>query len=145
MMGFARLNPADALWPIGRIYRMTLRDAASRYFFWRRALLTMLAIGAAGLVAYANQTAKRDEEAEKQYLKRHPLTEKQVAANAHFSACWHYRNASHIVLTEKQRNMLLRAEKCYFDERQDPRYGDATYPWNQEAPQPWIKTKARGL
>ena len=83
-------------------------------------------------------------EIEQNYVTRHPLTAKQVAANAHFSACWHYRNASHIVLTEKQRNMLLRAEKCYFDEREDPRYGDATYPWNHEAPQPWNTTKTRG-
>lgn len=105
----------------------------------------MLAIGAVGLIAYANQAAKSDEEAEEQYLKLHPLNEKQVAANAHFSACWHYRNASHIVLTEKQRNMLLRAEKCYFDEREDPRYGDATYPWNHAAPQPWKDIKAHGL
>lgn len=102
----------------------------------------MLAIGVICLVAYANQSAERSLETEHAYLKRHPLTAKQVAANAHFSACWHYRNASHIVLTEKQRNMLLRAEKCYFDERKDPRYGDATYPWNHEAPQPWKETKA---
>jgi hypothetical protein len=123
---------------------MTPRDGASTSIFWRRALLAMLAIGAVGLVAYANQTAERSLETENDYLKRHPLTAKQVAANAHFSACWHYRNASHIVLTEKQRNTLLRAEKCYFDERKDPRYGDATYPWNHDAPQPWIKTKVRG-
>jgi hypothetical protein len=116
----------------------------SKYIFWRRALLTMLAIGAVGLVAYANRAADRELETENDYLKQHPLTEKQVAANAHFSACWHYRNASRIVLTEKQRNMLLRAEKCYFDEREDPRYGDATYPWNHEAPQPWTETKAHG-
>jgi len=115
---------------------MTLRNRVSKYIFWRRASLTLLVFGAVGLVAYANHAAQRDEDAEQNYLKRHPLTEKQVAANAHFSACWHYRNASHIVLTEKQRNMLLRAEKCYFDERKDPRYGDATYPWNHEAPQP---------
>lgn len=107
-------------------------------------MLVLLTIGAVGFVAYANQTAKRELEAEKEYLKLHPLTEKQVAANDHFSACWHYRNASHVVLTEKQRNMLLRAEKCYFDERKDPRYGDATYPWNKDAPPPWIKTKAHG-
>jgi hypothetical protein len=124
---------------------MTLRNAASKYVFWRRALLTMLVVGAVGAIAYANRAAERELETEKAYLERHPLTEKQVAANAHFSACWHYRNASHIVLTEKQRNMLLRAEKCYFDEREDPRYGDATYPWNHEAPQPWKETKAHGL
>jgi len=120
---------------------MTLRNRVSKYIFWRRASLTLLVIGAVGLVAYANHAAQRDEDAEQDYLKRHPLTEKQVAANAHFSACWHYRNASHIVLTEKQRNMLLRAEKCYFDERKDPRYGDATYPWNHAAPQPWKEKK----
>lgn len=80
----------------------------------------MLVIAAIGLVAYANQAAKRELETEKDYLKRHPLTPTQAAANAHFSACWHYRNASHIVLTEKQRNMLLQAEKCYFNERKDP-------------------------
>jgi hypothetical protein len=123
---------------------MTLGNGASKYIFWRRALLTMLAISGVGLVAYANHAAQRYEDAEQDYLKRHPLTGQQAAANAHFSACWHYRNASHIVLTEKQRNMLLRAEQCYFDERKDPRYGDATYPWNHEAPQPWIKTKAHG-
>jgi hypothetical protein len=123
---------------------MTPHHGASHSIFWRRALFTLLAIGAVGLIVYANQAAKKDEEAEQDYLKRHPLTEKQVAANAHFSACWHYRNASHIVLTEKQRNMLLRAEKCYFDERQDPRYGDATYPWNHEAPRPWEESKAHG-
>ena len=124
---------------------MTPRDGASKYIFWRRAFFTMLAMGAVGLVAYANHAAKTDEEAEQAYLKRHPLTEKQTAANAHFSACWHYRNASHIVLTEKQRNMLLHAEKCYFDEREDPRYGDATHPWNHEAPEPWKESKARAL
>ncbi len=120
---------------------MTLRNRVSKYILWRRASLTLLVFGAVGLVVYANHAAQRDEDAEQNYLKRHPLTEKQVAANAHFSACWHYRNASRIVLTEKQRNMLLRAEKCYFDEREDPRYGDATYPWNHEAPQPWEEKK----
>ena len=104
----------------------------------------MLVIGAVCLISYANQAAKRDEEAEKEYLKWHPLTEKQVTANTHFSACWHYRNASHLVLSEKQRNTLLRAEKCYLDEREDPRYGDATYPWNRDAPQPWRETMANG-
>lgn len=102
----------------------------------RRALLAMLGFGAIGLIAYANQSAETSLETEQSYLKQHPLTAQQAAANAHFSACWHYRNASHIMLTEKQRNMLLRAEKCYFDERKDPRYGDATYPWNHEAPRP---------
>lgn len=121
---------------------MTPRNGASTYRFWRWAILALLAIGAVGLVAYADHAAQRDEQAEQDYLKRHPLTERQVAANAHFSACWHYRNASQIVLTEKQRNMLLRAEKCYFDERADPRYGDATYPWNHEAPEPWDESKA---
>ena len=123
---------------------MILPKAASNHIFWRRASLTMLAIGAVGLVAYANQTATTELAVENAYLEKHPLTQKQVAANAHFSACWHYRNASHIVLTEKQRNMLLRAEKCYFDERKDPRYGDATFPWNHEAPQPWEESKAHG-
>ena len=124
---------------------MTPRNGASKNIFFWRLLLTTLAIGTVGLIAYANQAAKKDEQAEKQYLKQHPLTEKQVAANAHFSACWHYRNASRIVLTEKQRNMLLRAEKCYFDEREDPRYGDASYPWNHEASQPWKETKVPAL
>ena len=41
--------------------------------------------------------------------------------------------------------MLPRAEKCYFDEREDPRYKDATYPWNREAPEPWAETKAHSL
>jgi len=124
---------------------MTPRNGASKNIFFWRLLLTTLAIGTVGLIAYANQAAKKDEQAEKQYLKQHPLTEKQITANAHFSTCWHYRNASRIVLTEKQRNMLLRAEKCYFDEREDPRYGDATYPWNHEAPGPWEKTKVHSL
>ena len=124
---------------------MTPHNGASKNIFFWRLLLTTLAIGTVGLIAYANQAAKKDEQAEKQYLKQHPLTEKQVAANTHFSACWHYRNASRIVLTEKQRNMLLHAEKCYFDEREDPRYGDATYPWNHEASQPWKETKVPAL
>lgn len=123
---------------------MSLGIGTSNSIVRRRVSLTMLAIGAIGLIAYANQSAETSLETEQAYLKRHPLTAKQTAANAHFSACWRYRNASHIVLTEKQRNMLLRAEKCYFDERKDPRYGDATYPWNHEAPQPWIKTTAPG-
>ena len=38
--------------------------------------------------------------------------------------------------------MLPRAGKCYFDEREDPRYEDATYPCNREAPEPWAETKA---
>jgi len=123
---------------------MTLRNGAWKSISARRALLTILAIGAVGLVAYANQAAERALETEKEYLERHPLTERQIAANAHFSACWHYRNASHTVLTEKQRNMLIRAEKCYFDERKDPHYGDATYPWNHDAPPPWIKAEVHG-
>jgi hypothetical protein len=124
---------------------MTPHNGASKNIFFWRLLLTTLAIGTVGLIAYANQAAKKDEQAEKQYLKQHPLTEKQITANAHFSACWHYRNASRIVLTEKQRNMLLRAEKCYFDEREDPRYSDATFPWNHEAPEPWEETKVPAL
>ncbi len=122
---------------------MTPRTETSKYAVWRRASLLLFTIGVVGLVVYANQTAKRELETEQQYLKRHPLTAKQVAANAHFSACWHYRNASRIVLTEKQRNMLLRAEQCYFDERKDPRYGDATYPWNHEASETWKRRPVR--
>jgi hypothetical protein len=41
--------------------------------------------------------------------------------------------------------MLPRAEKCYFDEREDPRYEDATYPCNREAPEPRAETKAHSL
>lgn len=113
------------------------------YFRRRRMLFAALAIGAVSLVVYLNETANREEEAEKQYLQTHPLTEKQVTANAHFDACWQYRNASSFILSEKQRNMLLRAEKCYLDEQQDPRYADATYPWNRDAPQPWKDIQRR--
>lgn len=92
---------------------MSLGIGTSNSIVRRRVSLTMLAIGAIGLIAYANQSAETSLETEQAYLKRHPLTAKQTAANAHFSACWRYRNASHIVLTEKQhaaarREMLFR-------------------------------------
>lgn len=123
-------------------YSMVSPVVRTLYLRWRRMLFATLAIGAVGFIAYANQAAEKDEEAEKQYLKMHPLTKKQLAANAHFEACWQYRNASSFILPEKQRNMLLRAEKCYLDERQDPHYEYATYPWNRDAPQPWKNVHA---
>lgn len=122
---------------------MTSCSEKPKYLRKRGMLFAMLMIAAAGFVAYLDEAARQDEEAEKQYLKEHPLTEKQVAANAHFSACWQYRNASSFILSEKQRNMLLRAEKCYLNEQQNPHYENATYPWNQDAPQPWKGAKAR--
>jgi hypothetical protein len=108
---------------------------------WRQVLFALLAIGAAGVVVYLNDAANKDEGAEKRYLKEHPLTDEQVAANNHFSTCWQYRNASPLVLPEKQRSRMLRAENCFLDERDDPRYQFATYPWNPDAPQPWKQAK----
>jgi hypothetical protein len=116
---------------------MSPTDAGPQRLRLRRLLFAVLAIALVSIVAYANDAARKDEQAKKRYLKEHPLTERQVAANDHFGACWQYRNASSYVLSEKQRTMMLRAENCYLDEHDDPRYGDATYPWNRDAPQPW--------
>ena len=69
----------------------------------------MLAIGAVAGVGYLNSAANRDEGAERRYLKDHPLTDAQVAANNHFSACWQYRRASPLFLPERQRSQMLRA------------------------------------
>jgi hypothetical protein len=110
---------------------------------WKQALFAVLAIGAVAGVGYLNNAANRDEGAEKRYLKDHPLTDAQVAANNHFSACWQYRHASPLFLPERQRNQMLRAEQCFLDERDDPRYADATYPWNPDAPQPWKQAAPR--
>jgi len=112
-------------------------DAGLKRLRAPRSLFAVLAIGLVSFVAYANDAVRKDEQAKKRYLEEHPLTERQVAANNHFGACWQYRNASSYVLSEKQRNMMLRAENCYLDERDDPRYEDATYPWNRDAPKPW--------
>jgi hypothetical protein len=121
---------------------MTLIDASLKKPRSRRLLLALLAIGLVSFVAYANVAASKEEEAKKRYLEEHPLTERQIAANNHFGACWEYRNASSYVLTEKQRNRMLRIEQCYLDERDDPRYDDATFPWNRDAPQPWKQAKS---
>ena len=117
-------------------------DAGLKRLRAPRSLFAVLAIGLVSFVAYANDAVRKDEQAKKRYLEEHPLTERQVAANNHFGACWQYRNASSYVLSEKQRNMMLRAENCYLDERDDPRYGDATYPWNRDAPQPWQQARS---
>jgi hypothetical protein len=122
---------------------MTLIDVGQKRLRLRRLLFAFLAIGLVSFVAYADNMAGKDEQAKKLYLEEHPLTEKQIAANNHFGACWQYRHASPYVLSEKRRNMMLRAEKCYLDERDDPRYDDATYPWNRDAPQPWRQAAPR--
>jgi len=103
----------------------------SRSRFW----IYFLGLGVLWFVG--SEWAKKEHEAEEQYLKEHPLTAKQVATNKHFNTCYQYRNMSRTVWSETQKYYSLLGEGCYSDDRDDPRYGDATYPWNANAPQPW--------
>jgi hypothetical protein len=97
----------------------------------------LLGGGLAWFVQYSNDEAKKEDGARQTYLKEHPTTQKQAAADAHFSKCSRYRATPTSVWSDNQRNMMLGAEGCYSDDRDDPQYLDATYPWNASAPQPW--------
>jgi hypothetical protein len=85
-----------------------------------------------------SQEAKQEDEAKEEYLRSHPLTEHQQAANKHFNTCYQYCHKSAYVWSERQKYYSLLGEGCYSDDRDDPRYPDATYPWNANAPRPWI-------
>jgi hypothetical protein len=93
--------------------------------------------GLAWCVQSADEQAKKDEAAKQKYLNEHPLTSRQTAANEHFLTCWKYNRMPSSVWSDNQRRMMLSSEGCYSDDRDDPRYGEATYPYNGNAPQPW--------
>jgi hypothetical protein len=97
----------------------------------------VILLGIIWFVVAAVTGSQKDEQAEKDYLQAHPLTDKQLAANKHFSDCWNFRHASSAAMSEKQRALLLSIEGCHSDDRDDPRYEDASYPYNANAPQPW--------
>jgi hypothetical protein len=67
----------------------------------------------------------------------HPLTPKQTIANQHFLKCAEYQRLPISAVSASQKNMLLGMEGCHSDERDDPRIGDATDPWNPDFPTPW--------
>ena len=85
----------------------------------------------------AGQQAKQEEAAKEKYYLEHPKTAAQVRADGHFNTCWQYRNTPTSVWSDNQKEMMLGMEGCYEDDRDDPFYRDATYPWNANAPQPW--------
>ncbi len=94
-------------------------------------------IGLAIFIRIADEDAASDSAAEKQYYLDHPKTAVQQAADDHFLNCVNYRNTSHSVWSDKQRALMLAIEGCFSDDHDDPRYSDATYPWNAYAPHPW--------
>jgi hypothetical protein len=97
----------------------------------------LAAAGILWFVGYSNDQAKKENAARDEYLAAHPLTLKQISANKHFSDCWGFSHASSRDISENQRKMWLGIEGCYDDSRDDPRYSDASYPWNANAPHPW--------
>lgn len=103
----------------------------------KRVIISALIVGFVIFVIYSDYTDKQEKEAEQQYLNEHPLTETQLAANKHFNTCWQYAHMPSSVWSDQQRNTMLAVEGCHSDDRDDPRYGEATYPWNANAPHPW--------
>jgi hypothetical protein len=76
---------------------------------------------------------KREEAAREFYL-RNLASPQQRAANEHFSKCAQYRRTSSAVWSERQKYYALLGEGCHSDDRDDPRYPEATYPWNDYKP-----------
>src|SRR5580692_10336602 len=97
---------------------------------FRRTLGLALLVGLLAFITYSHKEDQREKEAEENYYKAHPLTEKQETANKHFNTCYQYRHTPTSVWSDNQRKMMLLGEACYPDDRDDPRYGDATYPYN---------------
>jgi hypothetical protein len=114
-----------------------MKQALSQQRKRRWPIYAVLIAGTISFVIFADHQAKQDQDAEATYLKGHPPTDKQLAANKHFNTCWQYRHAPASVWSDKQRRMMIDAEGCYSDDRDDPRYNDASYPWNANAPTPW--------
>ena len=79
----------------------------------------------AGSILSAKLNPQKEEQAEQECLKQHPLNEKQVAARKHFTTCWQYRHTPSSVWSDSQRSRMLYGESCFSDERDDPRYDDA--------------------
>ena len=96
-----------------------------------------LLVGLAIFIRVADEDAASEAKAEKQYYLDHPKTAAQEAADKHFLKCSTYQSTPHSVWSDKQKTFMLAEEGCYSDDRDDPRYGDATYPWNADAPHPW--------
>lgn len=74
------------------------------------------------------------EEAAREFYFRNLASPQQLAANEHFNKCAQYRHTSSTVWSERQKHYALVGEGCYSDDRDDPRYREATYPWNNYKP-----------
>lgn len=120
----------------------TIVRPRSRLWGLRHPRWAVALLGIGVFIIYANYAANQNKIAEQKYLAAHPLTDKQIAANDHFTKCYQYRHASSSSLSENQRALILAMEGCHPDDRDDPRYDDASYPWNANAPHPWDQASA---
>lgn len=100
-------------------------------------LALALVLGIAAVVSAAWIGGERDQTNEAAYLDAHPVA---ARANAHFSACAVARDE----MSRKDDPVMAgigdfgwRLERCYRNNFDDPRYWDATWPWNSSLPRPW--------
>jgi hypothetical protein len=92
-------------------------------------IFVLLMGGVFSFIDYANEAAKKDDEAYEQCLKEHPLTAEQTAAKKHFTTCYEYQHMYSHVLSDNQLKMRLIGEGCYPDDRDDP-LSDVAYAQN---------------
>jgi len=100
-----------------------------------------LAVGAVGFVWYSLNKPSEGAVAEERWRNTHGYSAQQLAANAHFNKCAQYRNTSSRVWSDQQKYYALLGEGCRSDDRDDPHYAEATYPWNEY--KPWEADKIR--
>jgi hypothetical protein len=94
----------------------------------------VIVLGALKLYDTTDCKSKQEKMTEDQWRMEHGYSPQQLAANEHFNKCAQYRRTPLSVWSERQKYYALLGEGCYSDDRDDPRYPEATYPWNDYKP-----------
>jgi type II secretory pathway component PulL len=81
---------------------------------------------------------RASDAAAQEFYMRNVATPEQKAANAHFNKCAQYRARGSAYWSDQQKYYALLGEGCHSDDRDDPRYPDATYPYNNLKPWPHV-------
>jgi hypothetical protein len=106
-------------------------------FMREMALMAALVAFFFGSLGWAIRGEALDRRAERRaafaWYRAHPPAPAEAAANRHFRLCDRYRREP----DEARRSALMAAERCHRRDRDDPRRGEATFPWNGDAPRPW--------
>jgi RNA polymerase subunit RPABC4/transcription elongation factor Spt4 len=91
-------------------------------------------LGIISFVVISKIQGDKEEAAEQECLKEHPLSPVQATARHHFGTCYQYRHMPSSVWSDDRRALMLLSEGCYSDDRDDPRYDDAAWDYCKAKP-----------